>query len=236
MNKEEHISNSDIDTGSDTDDDVVNNYVEKPDDGEIIIGTSKFTYPIVQKTISESGNSKLTQNNKKSVEEEDDCLIIVAGLSKDGLSATDAEYANIPQEKRGKLKSCMYCGKFYNPEMMTNPFEEQEAQCWHCYFWLKHDLQFRESCDGELGMTIVEYILKCRDDHKVELCKRNTDGGGCFICEHKQGLDIPNCKDGHKINSKKTVVSSTNSEMPKLVFQEDDVLSLDDLNTMVICL
>jgi hypothetical protein len=125
----------------------------------------------------------------------------IKDITTDGFMETDPIYHKLTRAELHSLGKCTYCGKFYNNDMIQNPYMTmEEFLCWHCYFWMNHDVSIREMADGPGGMTIADYILKCDEQHEQSKCVRNNDGGGCFLCEHKAGLDIPKIKDGYKVN------------------------------------
>jgi hypothetical protein len=96
------------------------------------------------------------------------------------------------------FKNCTYCFKFYDLEMIADSYAD-EIMCWHCFFWINHDISLRKNCDGTLGMTVVDYIKKCHEVHDTTKCKRQTDQGGCFLCEYKVGMKITDIKDIYKL-------------------------------------
>ena len=93
---------------------------------------------------------------------------------------------------------CAYCNKIFNEDMIAQQ-DEPELMCYHCLFFLNYDPHIRKTVDGVYGMTIAEYILKCSGIHMMDTCGRNSDNGGCFLCEYNIGLEITDIKDGHKL-------------------------------------
>lgn len=130
-------------------------------------------------------------DQEKDVEEKP---IKIVTVTTDGIEDTDKSYALLPYNVKKKLKRCDLCGKYFNDDMVLQ-MAEDDIQCWHCFFWLNYDVSKRVEVDGTYGITIVEYIIKCKDSHEQDKCKRNTDSGGCYLCEYLFGGDITDIKD-----------------------------------------
>lgn len=87
---------------------------------------------------------------------------------------------------------CSYCARYYELDMIIP--ENYDSICLHCYFWINYSMENRKKVDvGK--MKVVDYILKCRSDHNMEQCQRNTPSGGCFLCEHLIGMKIEGIKN-----------------------------------------
>ena len=122
-------------------------------------------------------------------------------VTTEGLSVFELQESGAPQGQH--LKGCTCCNKYYRPDMLVPPTpgdDPNESQCWHCFFWMNYSVPMRKQADGKHGMTISEYILKCKDLHELDKCTRNTDSGGCFLCEYNLGLPIIDIKDLYKLN------------------------------------
>lgn len=119
-----------------------------------------------------------------------------AQISTEGISQ-----AEMGHDMAKNLKQCIFCNKYFKHDMIVpmNEKNSQDQQCWHCLFWMNYGN--RKNVDGVYGFTIVEYILKCKNVHELDTCTRNTDSGGCFLCEHNLGLQITDVKDLYKLSS-----------------------------------
>ena len=93
------------------------------------------------------------------------------------------------KKQKVKLKQCEYCNKYYNNDMILSYPDggkkkkniSDELICWHCLFWMNYSISARKTVDGVFGLTIVDYILKCKDVHECQTCTRKSDSGGCFF-------------------------------------------------------
>lgn len=112
------------------------------------------------------------------------------------------DIVNIPNEIADGLQLCYLCKKYYNEDMVIYDNNE-EPQCHHCMFWLNYSEERRTVIDGYNGIYIADYILRCKDNHIQDKCIRQTDSGGCFICEYKSGIEIDNIKYNYKLYSYK---------------------------------
>lgn len=106
------------------------------------------------------------------------------------------EFKKLPHNKQVNSVQCSYCQKFYSktqqPKMFTTEFTEGEPVCFHCIFWTNYDVTTRPHVDGVYGMTIVEYVMECKDLHDKAVCTRNSDAGGCLLCDYLNGVPIDN--------------------------------------------
>ena len=126
------------------------------------------------------------------------------------------DYKKLPHHKQVNSVQCSYCQKFYNntqqPKMFTTEFSEGEPVCFHCIFWMNYDIASRPHVDGVYGMTIVEYVMECKDLHDKATCTRNSDAGGCLLCDYLNGVPIDNVLGADVLIN----------EMPEPVPLEDD--------------
>jgi hypothetical protein len=141
-------------------------------------------------------------------------------ITTDGINETDESYYKLEKSLQNLLNKCSMCQKLYDKNMINNLDDSYNLICWHCFFWINYDVSLRSQCDGTHGLTIVEYVLKCRKDHNTNKCTRNSDSGGCFLCENIIGLDILNIIDGEKINQDQD--KNTSKVKVKLNFEEQD--------------
>jgi hypothetical protein len=121
------------------------------------------------------------------------------------------------------LKQCGFCNKFFKQDMIipNKSGGQDDTQCWHCLFWMNYSVQTRKQVDGSHGMTIADYIMKCKDIHEIKTCTRNSDSGGCFLCEYNLGLPLTDIKDVYKLNR--------SSEIPDYpIDDQDDGIDMDD--------
>lgn len=107
--------------------------------------------------------------------------------------------ANLPSNIKLKLNPifCDLCSKYYNNDFVIN--YQNDNICYHCLFWLNYHENLRINVDGIYGLTITEYIIRCKDIHDTVNCDKNLSGG-CFICEHLNGNFIFDIIDEEKIN------------------------------------
>ena len=146
----------------------------------------------------------------------------MAQISTEGISQNDLQQQNI-NIKNNDLKQCGYCNKFFKQDMIVpnlndNKSANNEIQCWHCLFWMNYSIPCRHNVDGMFGMTIVDYILKCKDIHEMETCTKNSDSGGCFLCEYNIGLPLTDVKELYKLNGSFTNLDDL----------EEDKIEMDD--------
>lgn len=118
-------------------------------------------------------------------------------LSTEGLTYDEKNAMNI---QKG-LPFCDYCHKFYSSDMIFPlSFKTYSQKCYHCLFWMNYPIDARATVDGvHGGLTIREYIMKCKDIHVTETCPRKSDTGGCFLCEFNLGMPITDIKDADKL-------------------------------------
>ena len=107
------------------------------------------------------------------------------------------------------VKQCTFCNKFFKADMIVPSDNDKgknkgkdliDDQCWHCLFWMNYSIPTRQSVDGTYGMNIADYILKCASIHLSDTCTRNSDSGGCFLCEYNLGIPVTDIKDLDKLN------------------------------------
>lgn len=122
-------------------------------------------------------------------------------------------------KKLSDIKQCSICEKYYKLDMIV-PNYDQESQCWHCLFWMNYSISTRKNVDGTYGLSIVDYILKCKDIHEIDKCKRNSDSGGCFLCEYNLGLPLTDIKELDKL--------SKFPEFPDIPQDDLDPIELDE--------
>ncbi|AYV83591.1 MAG: hypothetical protein Hyperionvirus9_8 [Hyperionvirus sp.] len=140
-------------------------------------------------------------------------------ITTEGLTVADLEKTDYPTIK-AHIKGCSFCGKYYKSDMFIPTLEkDDEISCWHCFFWMNYATAARKNVDGIYGMTIVDYILRCSAIHETTKCQRNSDSGGCFLCEYNLGLPITDIKDLHRLGS--------SHEIPEKPFEDDDHIDID---------
>ena len=92
------------------------------------------------------------------------------------------------------LAQCDTCGNCYAKSgpntMISYEYMEGQPVCYHCMFWMNYTT--RQSVDGVFGKTVMEYVIQCKDFHDKEKCTRNSNQGGCFLCDYKNGIPIEN--------------------------------------------
>jgi len=114
-------------------------------------------------------------------------------------SLSEEEYKKVPRFKKTNFAQCVLCGMYR--DISITLIKDGTMQCWDCYFWINYDVGQRENCDGVDGPCIVDYVLKCSKYHTTP-CKRQTEAGGCFLCDYNNGFDIPKIKNKYKLHKK----------------------------------
>ena len=107
-------------------------------------------------------------------------------------------YNGFDAMQRQNMFMCNLCTKYFRNDMKVN---WDGVICMHCFFWLHYSEGLRTQIDGIMGTTIAQYILKCRGNHKIETCTKNTDMGGCFICDNLNGINIDKIKTPELVNT-----------------------------------
>ena len=129
-------------------------------------------------------------------------------LSTNGFLYDDDNYKNLAHATKKKIILCDICEKLYMGDMII------DIICYHCFFWLNYDVSLRNNADDTNHLTIVEYIIKCKDDHDTSKCTRNTDKGGCFLCDYKLGIPIIDIKNAKLIYEE---------EEKDIIIENDDI-------------
>ena len=101
---------------------------------------------------------------------------------------------------------------------------KNDKSCWHCFFWMNYEIHMRPYSDGPEGLTIVEYILKCHEEHDASTCTKHTERGGCFLCEHKLSFPILCVKDEHLLKPKEEII-----DVAKIETNDDPVEKFDKI-------
>jgi len=94
---------------------------------------------------------------------------------------------------------CSFCQRIFNNDMLIPAEQGIERQCYHCLFTMNYPIKNRVHVDGTLGLSIADYILKCKDVHVLDMCTRKSDNGGCFLCEYNLGIPITDIKELEKL-------------------------------------
>ena len=84
-------------------------------------------------------------------------------------------------------------------------------KCTHCFYYLKYnDYQKGSVTDNDIT-SLLEYFELCQDEHNMAKCTKNSDSGGCILCEHKIGM-TPACVAKYKtrVNSEKKTKEDNN--------------------------
>lgn len=98
-----------------------------------------------------------------------------------------------------------------------------DQTCYHCYNWMNYSIYSRDGIDGKNGnMYIVDYILKCRDDHDPCECDKNSEMGGCFLCDFILGEPIDKIMYPERLR-----VSCNLSSSEKTFDDEDEFICID---------
>jgi hypothetical protein len=121
--------------------------------------------------------------------------VVLPNLTSDGI--VDEKIAK--KFPKDILRQCEFCHKYFDKKDMMITMSAENTVCLHCYFWINYDEGLRQLADGQFGIKIVDYILKCSKDHVMDQCQRKTDAGGCFLCEYQLGIKITNIRDPEKI-------------------------------------
>jgi hypothetical protein len=237
IDSKDNSSEIKIETSKDTSYDKLKQILDSVDKNKL--SKSKYSYPYPslpsitdkkhkkEKTVDKSKYTMSIANMKKyaggdyinsfsEYKVKPDFKLSTDGVLNDGTT-------HIPSSVINSVHSCVYCNKIYTADMIMDIHDINDKSCWHCFFWMNYDISMRKTCDGAMGLTIADYILKCTDDHVIEGCIRMSDVGGCFLCEYKLGLPILSIKDGHKIGNSSG--NTIESKPEKLYFPEDDYIS-----------
>jgi hypothetical protein len=138
-------------------------------------------------------------------------------MTTNGLEMQSDEIKLMSYENKKKLTQCSGCARCYNSDMITR----NDQLCWHCFFWMNYDINARPFCDGNEGLTIVQYILKCHEEHNEHICTKHTEHGGCFLCEYKLSIPILCVKDEHLLVPEKeepTEIITNELDVPRETF------------------
>jgi hypothetical protein len=65
--------------------------------------------------------------------------------------------------------------------------------------------------------TLMNYIHTNHEKHNSAACTKNTDTGGCFLCEYKNGI-IPNCMLEKSVDNSKIVPVTKTPEKSDLIY------------------
>jgi len=109
--------------------------------------------------------------------------LTVESIPTEGLTA---EEILINQIKLGvKVNMCEACGKYFGENILVHVADM--LQCYHCFFFM--NFANENTINGQIGPTVIEYILLCQEQHKSP-CSHLSDMGGCYICLYKTGCPI----------------------------------------------
>lgn len=154
--------------------------------GDVEINTEDDNYPEEGEIVDDA------QTNN----EEIDKNMLINGITYD-------EFKKLPYKQQNQFGQCTYCLKFYNknisPKMITTEFADGEPTCFHCIFWMNYDMNTRSNVDGVYGMTILEYVMECKDVHDKSSCTRNSVAGGCFVCDYFNKVPFVNVIGGETL-------------------------------------
>lgn len=103
-----------------------------------------------------------------------------------------SKYSNNPNINKLTIRNCNMCGHVYDIDniLVLEDFGN-EVTCLPCFFWTNYAPELRENVDGTFGVTIAEFILRCKDTHDKATCTRYP---GCFVCDYLNRDEIPNIK------------------------------------------
>src|SRR3989344_4160824 len=175
-----------MDSDLEFDDDNVNNNINKEQPKNIIESDDEI----------EENNNDLNENfivlpNANPINNVPDFEITTDGIEYD-------VFKNLTNIQKQTLFNCSTCGQFYQHDLRTNLGGEDT--CYHCYYWMHYSPDVRAEAEQTQALKIADYILKCRSHHAYSKCTKNTNYGGCFICDHIQGMPIENIMNGNKVN------------------------------------
>lgn len=195
-NQEDNNSENDNNNNNDDNDGVNNNpiFVPKSDDEE-----EGNNVPGLVNEGEEDENSEFEPYNPAAFENNNQ-KNIVTEIIKLNVSSEGVMHNNLyNMENKNALGGCLYCNKYYSEDMLVPADKKDDRQCYHCLFWMNYSVENRKHVDGVFGMTIVDYINKCKDIHEMDTCIRKSDSGGCFLCEFNMGLPVTDVKDLNKL-------------------------------------
>lgn len=122
----------------------------------------------------------------------------------------------INQIKPGvKVNMCEACGKYFGENILVHVADM--LQCYHCFFFMNFGNE--NTINGQIGPTVIEYILLCQEQHESP-CSHLSDMGGCYICLYKTGCPI----EGLELLDKSRIDNSDN----------DSHCSIDDVCDTII--
>ena len=127
-------------------------------------------------------------SDDESYESENEYIADVPMITTDGCQEDSIIYKKSSLQIKKTLKECDLCEKIYTDDMLIK--NQNEFTCYHCFYWINYDISMRDIAENTVDLSIAEYIIKCKDDHNTTLCTRNTNHGGCFLCEYKIGIPI----------------------------------------------
>lgn len=109
-----------------------------------------------------------------------------------------------------KYKLCEVCNKYYGDELI-NDSDKDFIKCTHCFYYFKYnDFQKGGVTDDDVK-SLLNYFELCKDDHDPSKCTKNSDSGGCILCEFKIGM-VPLCVEKYtkKLEGEKKMKKANN--------------------------
>lgn len=171
--------------------------------------------------ISEDNQESLNDSFSMSSNSEDSFEFIKKNkyieLDENGISNEEFNKLSIKDQGKLNVKYCEICDRFYKNNFVI--LSDYGYICYHCLFWLNYSPNQRKQVDGTFGMTIAEYIMTCKDNHDKEKCTRNSDKGGCFICDYLNGIKIEGIKYPNILD--KEIKGKSSSKQENLLFKDE---------------
>ena len=125
---------------------------------------------------------------------------------------------------------CSFCNRYYGKgeyddqtntykdTMLTAEFDSNgDLVCYHCLYTINYNPpEARINFDGAFGLTIYDYILKCKDYHNKEKCGKDE----CFLCDFLNMKKIDGVYGSDELYSLACSLYQTDV---KANFEQDDV-------------
>jgi len=119
--------------------------------------------------------------------------------------------------KKKILHYCNYCNKWFSDELIIPDINSGILKCQHCFFWQNYHMTKRKEADtkySHIGISIVNYVLNCYDDHDGVMCKKHRQE--CFLCDYKAGIEIDNINNSEILYPTSNIEEQNRCEIEKI--------------------
>ena len=124
---------------------------------------------------------------------------------------------------------CSFCQKYYGKgvyddqtntykdSMLTAEFDGNgEMVCYHCLYTINYNPpDARINFDGAFGLTVYDYIIKCKDYHDKSKCEKDE----CYLCDFLNGKKIEGIHGSDELYAFSSLLHQTEN---KPVTEQDD--------------